>query len=605
MHNLFLGDLHHHCIEIWGLKTAEGRGKPKCKQAIVHSPDMQQSTLDRLVAALRKGSFNAVRSTRKDYLEAVVEYNPSIVVEPSEQTKVGYASKLLEWVSLAPAGVDSLLIPPVLPFATNQFHLQGAAPQQEENPYANSVFTGTVLAAIRQDIAAVTLPSWLPRPPRNLGSASHGKLKADQWRTVCTVNMVITLIRLWSASSATNDEKLALANFLHLVAAVDLATRYSMSAERARRFNDHMLEYTRGLRSLYGADLVPNHHLSLHLADCLLLFGPTFSWWAFPFERYNGLLQKLNTNHKPADMPKTFMRSFYIGARLRWMVDIDSQAWPDQPEFRDVLQAFHSAFQDAARGSRAIHSSALLPNEHDYPHATSNRTAGKEEVLGRKLYDVLLRAVNTRLPVGIEPYASRYEPQYSNSPFLPSTAIFSPSITHAGVTIATHQSRPGNSFVLFREGGSGNPSRVCAGQVHRIFQHTRTQGGSTVSDTYLVVKQFRALSSSHVTCDPYRRFPDVYAWLCYNETDDTELIVPLSNFVSHFASYVYTPAGIERECIVVKLLDRVSMVAIRFIVDVTDPTIRARWLLWHQKLPSYPCCCNTVLRLNSLYSTIL
>ncbi|KAI0657552.1 hypothetical protein C8Q70DRAFT_919435 [Cubamyces menziesii] len=576
MHNLFLGELHHHCVEIWGLKTAEGRGKPKRKQAIVHSPEMQQSILDRLVAALRKGSLSTVKSFRKDYLEAVVQYNPSIVVPTAAQTKIGYALKLLEWVSLAPAGVDSLLIPPALPFATNEFHLRGAARHQEENPYADSVFTGAVLDAVRRDIAAVTLPSWLPRPPRNLGSASHGKLKADQWRTVCTVNMVITLIRLWGASSATNDEKLALTNFLHLVAAVDQATRYSMSAERARRFDDHMLEYARGLRSLYGADLVPNHHLSLHLADCLLLFGPTFSWWAFPFERYNGLLQKLNTNHKPADMPKTFMRYFYIGARLRWMVATDSKAWPDHPEFRDVLQAFHSAFQDAARGSRMIDPSVLLPDEHDHSHAASDRTAGTEEVLGRKLYDALLRAVNTRLPADIKPYASRYEPQHDNNPFLPSTAIFSPSVAHAGVTIATYQSRPGNSFVLIRNGAKGSDGRVCAGQVHGIFQHTRTQGGSTVSDTYLVVKQFRGLSSSHAAHDPYRQFPDIEAWLCYNETDDAELIVPITNFVSHFASYVYTPPGIRRECIVVKSLDRVSERTFRFLVDVADLILRVR-----------------------------
>ncbi len=50
---------------------------------------------------------------------------------------------------------------------------------------------------------------------------------------------------------------------------------------------------------LFEQDLVPNHHLSLHLYTCLLLFGAVAGWWAFPFERYNGLVAKTETNNKP------------------------------------------------------------------------------------------------------------------------------------------------------------------------------------------------------------------------------------------------------------------------------------------------------------------
>ena len=87
------------------------------------------------------------------------------------------------------------------------------------------------------------LPSWMERPPANFGSAAHGKLKADHWRTVCTVSMVITLVRLWTSSTASSGDHLLLENFVHLVIAVDLATRRSMDSERARLFDHHMLEY--------------------------------------------------------------------------------------------------------------------------------------------------------------------------------------------------------------------------------------------------------------------------------------------------------------------------------------------------------------------------
>ncbi len=99
--------------------------------------------------------------------------------------------------------------------------------------------------------------------------------------------------------AALPGEANALDNFMHLIAAVDLATRRTMSASRANLFDQHMEAYLQGLRTFYNAKLVPNHHMSLHLKECLLLFGPTHGWWVFPFERYNGLLQKMNTNHKP------------------------------------------------------------------------------------------------------------------------------------------------------------------------------------------------------------------------------------------------------------------------------------------------------------------
>ena len=109
--------------------------------------------------------------------------------------------------------------------------------------------------------------------------------------------MVITLTRIWGSPKATQAEHSLLENFLHLVVAVDLASRRSMDGERARLFDHHMLQYLRSLRTLFEHDLVPNHHLSLHLSTCLLLFGPVHGWWAYPFERFNGIIQRLNTNN--------------------------------------------------------------------------------------------------------------------------------------------------------------------------------------------------------------------------------------------------------------------------------------------------------------------
>ena len=39
-------------------------------------------------------------------------------------------------------------------------------------------------------------------------------------------------------------------------------------------------------------------HMHGHLADCVLDFGPTSSFWLFSFERYNGILRDQPTNNR-------------------------------------------------------------------------------------------------------------------------------------------------------------------------------------------------------------------------------------------------------------------------------------------------------------------
>ncbi|OSC99817.1 hypothetical protein PYCCODRAFT_1372383 [Trametes coccinea BRFM310] len=558
MHNLFLGELRHHCISVWGLKTAEKRGKDGNKRQ-VHTPEMQQVALDRIVMGMRNGSETMISSVRKDYLDAVLQYNAALVAISTSETKAIIGKRLVAWAAAAPNLVDAFRLPPVLPYATDHFELQSRGPPPPE-PFGHTIFSHEILEAIRNDIKAIRLPSWLPTPPGNFGDASHGKLKADLWRTTCTVNMVITLVRSWGSPSATIKEKMALENFLHLVAAVDLATRYSMSAEQADRFDYHILEYLRGLRSLYNVDLMPNHHISLHLRECLLLFGPTFAWWAFPFERYNGLLQRMNTNHRPADMPKTFMRYFYIGAKLRWL--ISGESWPENDEdFQQVLGAFKEVFQEAAEqpSGRTNRAWSSPWDDHEDDVASPGRSVGTDQELDPALYDILLGFVNLCVDPAKPYYTSFYgSPEDSDRPFLPPTASFVPYVTRAGATFATHEHGLRNSFVLFRRASSG--ADVLAGQVSRIFEHTRVEGERTIKQTYLIIKEYKPLLPAHQAADPFRRFPDINAWLCYNQTFTTESIVRLEDVICHFASYVYRPEGIGHECIVVRSLDRVSPV---------------------------------------------
>ncbi|KAI0788085.1 hypothetical protein C8Q74DRAFT_1366864 [Fomes fomentarius] len=106
--------------------------------------------------------------------------------------------------------------------------------------------------------------------------------------------------------------------------------------------------------------------------ECLLAFGPVHGWWSFPFKWINGLLQRLNTNYKPGEMPITYMKYFYLGVNLRWLVtEID---WPDVQVFHDWVDAFKAAFKDATRGIRFTEISAYLTAAAAYTYNERQQT---------------------------------------------------------------------------------------------------------------------------------------------------------------------------------------------------------------------------------------
>lgn len=55
-----------------------------------------------------------------------------------------------------------------------------------------------------------------------------------------------------------------------------------------------LLEFCEGFQNLYGKDeCTLNMHMHCHLSDCIMDVGPLHSFWCFSFERYNGILEKM------------------------------------------------------------------------------------------------------------------------------------------------------------------------------------------------------------------------------------------------------------------------------------------------------------------------
>ena len=159
------------------------------------------------------------------------------------------------------------------------------------------------MAEIWSDLARISTPTWVTPIPLDLGSASHGKLKADQWRTLGITHLPLSLIRLWGFRESRDPRsqkcKELLDVTISLMSAVILASSRVTSPSIAAAYLTHMKSYMEGIKKLFPQyRFRPNHHMALHLHEYLCRFGPVHSWWTFPFERIIGMLQRIPTNFK-------------------------------------------------------------------------------------------------------------------------------------------------------------------------------------------------------------------------------------------------------------------------------------------------------------------
>lgn len=169
---------------------------------------------------------------------------------------------------------------------------------QKKGSKKTGVLGRQTLAQVWADIKRMELPSSVGRVPIGVGKAARGKLKADEWRTFCNVNLVHTLGRKWGSLPDTARRRQLLDNYMDLVTATKLSTRRVLTVPIVEECGRHIERYLGGLRTLFPLQrITPNQHLAAHLPQLLFNFGPSHAWRCFPFERYNQILQRINTNH--------------------------------------------------------------------------------------------------------------------------------------------------------------------------------------------------------------------------------------------------------------------------------------------------------------------
>ena len=243
------------------------------------------------------------------------------------------------------------------------------------------------------------------------------------------------------------------------------------------------------------------------------------------------------------------MRYFYIGATLRWLMNMTS--WPTEGPFQRMVAAFQEAVMNK-KTAGGVRVADFVPFGEEDRSRQPQYDEKKEVTLSRTMYDRLLVLLS---PSGS--FDSIYGP-FTGSPILHNGVIYMGSTLRDDMIFATRKAGLRNSFVLFNDSLrptiDGFPR---AGQVSEIFWHARMENGQRIVEPFCLIDEYEALRDDDHNKDPYRRFPDIETRLFYDSVASTSL-VRFSDIQSHFAALFCKPVGLETPCVVVRSLCRVS-----------------------------------------------
>ncbi|KAF9016539.1 hypothetical protein BDZ89DRAFT_1216320 [Hymenopellis radicata] len=340
-------------------------------------------------------------------------------------------------------------------------------------------FTSEQLEQIQTCIQNILLPTWVERPPGNLGEAQHGKLKAHELLILFTDIFPLIIPELWW--NEDNTDKKMLTCFCNLIASTNIIASYSMSNAKADSYMHYFVEYRSLIQELHPQfQSLPNHHYAMHNGDILKFWGPLAVLSEFPGERMNGAFGKIKTNSKRGDMELTMLRQSIRRGRL------------------DALLGDRS-FTDPVLEEMTL----LLKPENVYAFKTPPQVLSEVEMAKlRKKGAIIEMGHYSFLLQYLRSMGNEYQSAYSTVPhprgtaILPTTAEQPSQFKFQGKTYSKEISHEGNSHIQFYIPGTTNPE---TGVIEHIWE-LPLQG---LLHTFLFVRQHKALPASLESKTPY------------------------------------------------------------------------------------------------------
>jgi hypothetical protein len=148
------------------------------------------------------------------------------------------------------------------------------------------ILTSNSLNKVQKMMNEFQIPSDLGRIPGKINvGEGFSNFTADQWRIFFTIYATVSL---WEHLTAVDRQILT-----HFVRVCSILVNRILKIDLLQDAHNRLIEIVKLIENQYGREkITPNLHLSLHLTDCSLDYGPLYAFWCFSFERMNGILGK-------------------------------------------------------------------------------------------------------------------------------------------------------------------------------------------------------------------------------------------------------------------------------------------------------------------------
>ena len=290
MHNWLEGILQHHLRSLWRIGQDEDESQ-KIKEIELDEQLTEEDVSDSTEEL--EGLFQETAEYETANIMAMQHTPPPMSPSPSSSFTAG--SSMSE-SSSTPTATQIHSVPYDLNSDDEEDSNDSDYIPADTVPFS---FTPTELQAIQDCIRDITLPTWIQRPPVNLGEPSHGKLKAREYLTLFTCIFPLIIPEFWYIVAATDFHRQHFQCFYNLVAATNIIAAFKTSNADADAHTQHYIQYRSAIQTLFPyRPSKPNHHYAMHNGSLLKYWGPLASLSEFSGERINGMLQNINTNHR-------------------------------------------------------------------------------------------------------------------------------------------------------------------------------------------------------------------------------------------------------------------------------------------------------------------
>ena len=217
------------------------------------------------------------------------------------------------------------------------------------------------LLIIQDRVNSMTPPCGVGRIPAKI-SSNFCDFTADEWKNWTLIYSIYALNGILPKEEMSVWE-------LYVKACNILCTRF-ITIDNVKLAHCLLHQFNCSFEEMHGSEYCSiNMHLSCHLAETIINFGPIYAFWCFPYERFNGILGAYTTNNHSINVQ--IMRKFALHQFLDKYVLDSGFLLQEYKEY--IMSNLSEHFTNVSSGSLRLQQ--LDFNLYNVISAHRNRTA--------------------------------------------------------------------------------------------------------------------------------------------------------------------------------------------------------------------------------------